>query len=221
MEKKVFILFFVALSISYSGIYAQVGTGLTFKFGYQSKLKKANTSSLGFSGILPTSYSLKKFTPYVKNQGDYGTCVSWAMCYSAFTTQYAVTMSLTNRNAITSMAFCPYFTHNNSKEVNDGCATGNFFEDAATELTDIGAKKFYVPMIGCATPNDDKMLIVARSYRAKDVKNVYNYDDLKSKDYSTYFKLFMKKTPFKIDDVKQTLASNKGGSDWDVFTSIV
>src|SRR5688500_17450290 len=85
------------------GVTAQTGTGLSFKFGYKSKIKTSNKSSLGFSGTLTQSYSLKSHTPYVKNQGNYGTCVSWAMAYSALTTQYAISMNLTNRNVITSM----------------------------------------------------------------------------------------------------------------------
>jgi hypothetical protein len=189
--------------------WAQQGTGLLFKFGYQSKFKQTNNASLGFSGTLPKSYSLKAYTPYVKNQGNYGTCVSWAMGYCAMSTQYAIAMNLTNRNIITSMAFCPYFIHNNSKEVTDGCAAGTYFEDAGKELTETGVKKFYLPLIGCATPNDDQMLAVAQNYRAKDVTNLYSYTDLVSYDYTTYMKEFMKKAPFKVDDVKKALAGNK------------
>jgi hypothetical protein len=191
------------------GATAQNGTGLSFKFGYKSKHKKTNTSSLGFSGTLAKSYSLKSHTPYVKNQGNYGTCVSWAMAYSALTTQYAISMNLTNRNIITSMAFCPYFMHNNSKLVTDGCASGNFFDDAGTELTEIGVKKFYLPMIGCATPNDDKMLALAKNYRAVEVSDLYTYTDLVSTDYKAYMDVFMKKEPFKVDEVKKALSSNK------------
>src|SRR5687768_14472201 len=117
MSKKI-ILFLVFISLLFnSAIHAQLGTGLLFKFRHQSKIKQAHTSSFGFSGILPSSYSLKPYTPYVKNQGSYSTCVAWSMCYSALSTQYAISMGITNRNMITSMAFCPYFTHNNSKEV--------------------------------------------------------------------------------------------------------
>lgn len=208
IKKIVFILGFTTILFN-SAIYAQLGTGLSFTFQHKSNLRKSNPSSLGFAGIPPSSYSLKAYTPYPKNQGNYSTCVSWAMSYSALSTQYAINMNITNRNIITSTAFCPYFVHNNSKEVTDGCAKGSFFEDAAIELTDIGAKKFYLPMIGCATPNDAKMLIVARNYRAKDVTNIYNYEDNVSDDYPGYMKLFMKKTPFNSDDVKKTLVANK------------
>lgn len=207
--KKKLILAILGITIMTIGASAQSGTGLSFKFGYKSKHKKANVSALGFSGTLAKSYSLKSKTPYVKNQGNYGTCVSWAMAYSALTTQYAVSMNLTNRNIITSMAFCPYFMHNNSKEVTDGCSTGNFFDDAGAELTDIGVKKFYLPLIGCATPNDDKMLALAKNYRALEVSDIYNYTDLTSTDYKTYMEVFMKKTPFNVDDVKKALSSNK------------
>jgi hypothetical protein len=205
--KRVFSLVMV-LSFSVL-LYSQQATGLEFQFRHKSKLKKINVGSFGFSGTLPSSYSLKTYTPYSKNQGNYGTCVSWSMSYSALTTQFAIKMKIKDRNLITSMAFCPYFTHNNSKEITDGCLTGNFFEDAGSELTDIGAKKFYLPMIGCATPNDDKMLIVARNYRVKDVGNIYNYEDDVSDDYESYMKLFMKKTPFKVEDIKHCLVNNK------------
>lgn len=206
MKKAIFTFAAVLLMV---GISAQQGTGLQFKFGYQSKNKKTNTSSLGFSGTLPKVFSLKSYTPYVKNQGNYGTCVSWAMSYCALSTQYAIAMNLQNRNVITSMAFCPYFMHNNSKEVTDNCLSGNFFDDAGKELTETGAKKFYLPLIGCATPNDDKMLTIAKNYRATDVTDLYTYTDLKSTDYTTYMQVFMKKDPFKLDVVKQALASNK------------
>ena len=60
------------------GLSAQIGTGLLEPNKYLGKFKEKSISSLGFTGTLPTSYSLKKYTPYPKNQGNYGTCASWA-----------------------------------------------------------------------------------------------------------------------------------------------
>ncbi len=196
------VLFFVGQA------FAQLGTGLNPPSKSANKFKQKNSSSLGFSGTLPASYSMKSYTPYPKSQGSYSTCASWATAYSAMTTQYAYSMKITNRNVITSLAFCPYYTHNNSKTVTDACASGNGFYEITQWLIENGTKKFYLPLINCATTNDKYMSDGAKNYRIKEAYQSYSFSEDFNEDETGFRTFFNKTTPFNIDDVKKLLASN-------------
>lgn len=60
---------------------------------------------------LPAKISLKKYTPFVGNQGNSNACVGWAIGYGAMTIQKAKTMSIMDKQTITENAFSPDFIY--------------------------------------------------------------------------------------------------------------
>lgn len=168
--RNIAILMICMLFASYS--FAQYGTGLLYddiassEFSYKKPDK-------GYAGDLPDAFSLKAHTPYVKNQGNYGTCTSWAVAYSAFTTAYAFNMGLTNRNTITGLAFCPYFVYNQVKS-DATCSSGSSIPLSILLLIETGAKKFYAPVIGCGTEITSDLLSDAANFKIQEAYILYD-----------------------------------------------
>jgi len=54
----------------------------------KSLIDQFSTESFGFSESIPSSYSLKKFVPPVRNQGETNACVGFAMGYYAISTMH-------------------------------------------------------------------------------------------------------------------------------------
>ncbi len=196
------IIFFTQL------VNAQVGMGDAINAISKAELKTKTASAFGFSGKMPSAYSLKSYTPYAKTQGNYGTCVSWAVGYSAMTTQYAFLNNITNRNIITSLAFCPLYLHNNTKIVKDTCAGGANIIDIAMYAVNYGNKRYYSPMIGCAVTTDDMMTQAATFSRATDAYFLYKYKGVWPTDQTTG-KEFFDREKFDIETVKKCLLDNK------------
>lgn len=187
---------------------AQWGTGMIYVKGASDKFKKTTPSTFGFSGTLPTSFSLKSYSPYPKNQGGYGTCASWASSYSALTTQFALSMGITDRNIITSMAFCPFFTHNGSSERLDTCSSGRGFDNIFGMYSEKGAKKYYLPLINCGTMADKYMTDGAKAYVVNNAYQTYIAETFwGDADEAGYTQFFNRSDKFSIEKVKTVLAS--------------
>lgn len=146
----------------------QYGKGLSFDPDMAKKHPKAPDDAFGFGETLPANFSLKDYTPYPKNQGDYGTCVGWATTYGSFTTSLARQLGVTDKNKITGMAFCPFFVyaqiHPNGTS---NCSAGSGVGDGLQVLKNVGAKKFYTPIYSCDYPIDDKAIAEAKYYKIK------------------------------------------------------
>lgn len=189
-------------------VHAQIGTGALFDPGYKPSLMKG--SSLGYTGTLPSSYSMKSYTPYAKNQGNYGTCVGWATAYAALTTEYAKSIGLTNRNEITGLSFCPYFVYNQGTGDNT-CMNGMQAPDAIILLRDVGAKKFYMPVIGCGSTVNEQVMDDANEFHIHDGYVLYNpsdgWDDSISDPVQQLTTFLTTKTKPDIESIKEVLAS--------------
>lgn len=149
--------------------YGQFGQGLSFDPDMAKKHPKANDDAFGYGEVLPGSYSLKQYTPYPKNQGDYGTCVGWSTSYGAFTTSMAKQLGITDKNKITGMAFCPFFVYTQiHPSGTNNCSAGSGVGEGLKVLRDIGAKKFYTPIYSCDYPIEEKAKSDAKFYTIKD-----------------------------------------------------
>ena len=89
---------------------------------------------------MPRTYSLKKYCPTPKNQGQQGSCVGWSSAYAARTILYAKRKSMTNTAAITSIAFSPSYVYNQIKLSSD-CTSGSYVNSAMEVLNNQGSPK--------------------------------------------------------------------------------
>lgn len=177
------LLIIVSVCLSAGITFGQYGTGVIPDPVAAKKFPVKTPVSKGYGSELPSSFSLKAHTPYAKNQGNYGTCTSWAVAYGTMTTAYAYRVGFTNRNLITGLAFDPYFVYNQVK-ADPSCGSGSGVEYSLLLLMDVGAKKFYMPVIGCGTPITEEMKSDAANYRIADAYILYNTTDIMTSEKS-------------------------------------
>jgi hypothetical protein len=135
-------------------IYAQ-GTGLNFdERAYRSIPEEEKP--MGFGENLPKSASLRKYAPFVANQGQYGTCVGWSSTYYAATIEYARLTNLSDQKLISSQAFDPYFTYLKITKESDyfSCSEGTLISSAANYLMKSGVKRFNYNTLDCGEKID-------------------------------------------------------------------
>ena len=193
MKKITFLTFIVFLSIT--GFSQKAGTGLNFDDGkYNKVLQKAPLTRELYSNI-PTSHSLKKFTPYPKTQGQYGTCVGWSSAYAAFTTVHAMKNNITDRSIITDNAFSPGYLYSQIKNSADNnCSVGAYISDALEVMKTKGVP-FYKDMTvrNCPSYISQDIFTKASKHRVKDYAKIFGLYDNGS---------------FKISAVKKSLSQN-------------
>jgi hypothetical protein len=96
---------------------------LTFLFGqtystgaildpelYNSLPRKATQLSREYTA-LPRVVSLKQYAPVPGNQGQYGTCVTWASAYAARTISESIALGRVDRSLTTNNVFSPVFIY--------------------------------------------------------------------------------------------------------------
>lgn len=191
--------------------YAQFGTGAVIEPGKLSKLNSPDKGGLGFSAQIPATFSLKSFAPYVKSQGIYPSCSGWAVAYQALSIQYARANNITNKNHITANAFCPYFVYNKIKPEIKNCSGGKPADEMIFLMIDEGAKRFYLPLMGCGTNVSNEFSESAKNHRIKDGYRLFDWPaDIKiyNNDLGDAFKrYFAAKPPKDLKMVKEFVAS--------------
>ncbi len=190
---------------------AQFGTGYAFN-------PKANTgpslnsTGFGFSSDVPASYSLKMFAPYAKSQGIYPSCSGWAVSYEALSIQYAMAYGISNRNHITAKAFCPYYSYNKELPVDPNCKTGKNAAAMMGTIKNEGAKKFYLPVLGCGSALADEFSYASKYYKIKEYysMNVWPKDlAFDENDMAGSWKRFFEAPhPMDLKVVKQCISGN-------------
>jgi len=141
--KKINILLIAIVALLYTNIYAQHGTGLLKDPEATAKVPvTAPIYEGGYRG-LPPKASLQKYAPTPKNQGDYGTCVGWAVAYASRTILYAKEQNITDRTAIDNIALSPYFLYEKTKPSADiYCQDGTTLYRGLEEIRANGVAKF-------------------------------------------------------------------------------
>jgi len=163
--KNLLVLIIIAVS---NIIFAQnYSRGLVLdQKSYQKIPVKAN---ILLKGDLPSTYSLKKFTPNVKSQGQYGTCVGWSTGWSLRTTLEAINKNWTDKNKITENGFSPIFTYYNSKDIHDDdCKNGTNITSALNVMKEKGIPyyKDFSPM--CTESIPQYIYDLAKRHKIKD-----------------------------------------------------
>lgn len=92
---------------------------------------------------LPAEYSLQRFCPRPKNQGDFGTCTAWATAYAARTIIEAIQYGWEDVEYITQQTFSPAFVYCQIKREDDAnCQDGSYIEHALNLLKNSGVPKY-------------------------------------------------------------------------------
>lgn len=160
----------------------ELGTGLIFdKRLYDSQEELPST--LGEKDGLPSSASLKEWTPRPKSQGHIGSCVGWATGYGMLTIIYSKLNNWTTIEERTSNAFSALFIYNNIKDfrAKDPCGEGTSFEKAINFLKEHGSCKsveFDTLINDCYRKPNLELIKSAKKYKIKDAKIVFKSDDI-------------------------------------------
>lgn len=128
--------------------------------------------------ILPPRASLLQYCPTAGNQGQHGTCTSWAIAYAARTIMEAQRNGCTNPSTNAKEAFSPtfvYFKIKSSKDV--GCKTGTWIGDGLKLLKEQGVPKKSTFYEDCASYIPQAAYTDAANYKIEDYFTLFNTGD--------------------------------------------
>jgi len=164
----------------------------------KSLIDQFSTESFGFSESIPNSYSLKKYVPPVRNQGQTNACVGFAMGYYAISTMHNYYFNRTEALDKLIHGFDPFYAYSiNIGSQDSGCSEeGLNMLTAFKRFSIFGAKKtFFNPIdVDCDKPIDTET-----------IENIDNYItpyELES------FEFIQTYNPRFVDNVKTSLANN-------------
>jgi C1A family cysteine protease len=173
--------FFSAILLSYfslqTQIIAQNAKGCKLNRKTYMAVEKIPPPSRDAQENLPKKYSLKQYAPEPRNQGDYGTCVGWALAYSARTIQMAKHYDWKNNVLITDNAFSPYFLYEKIKKSDDKfCSEGTDLAAALDTMKKNGVIKFSEYEFTCNGSITNRHEKKASEYRIKNYMRLFDYD---------------------------------------------
>lgn len=193
--KKLFTLLLLSTVICINAQEEEFGTGLKFdETLYEAVPETVPLITRSFTA-LPSSYSLKAYTPTPRSQGRQGSCVGWASAYGARTIAYAIKNNWkNNRPKITANAFSPAFVYNQIR-VNNKCQ-GAYIENAMRLMNSTGAAKL------TEFPYTDQSCVTSPSS--------YVRSKASSNKILTYERLAKWSNPYNlVGKVKKAISSNK------------
>jgi hypothetical protein len=186
--------FFIVLLTLITCLYGQSrGTGALFDpHRYEQVFVKARQIQRQYQQI-PSQASLKRYTPYPKSQGAYGTCIAWAVAYAARTMAESIAINRSITAATTANAFSPLFLY---KSLSNDPYSGLAFPSALDLLKDTGVPR----MLKQGEENDNFPRVTLDDYtgmpkfRIADYVRLFNPDN----DYET-----------RISAIKKSIAEQK------------
>jgi len=193
---KRIILTFLSILIFFNiGISQEFGSGLNFNDAEYKTVKKKAVLTRSLYSTLPASYSLKKYAPIPKSQGQFGTCVGWSTAYTGMTILESISKNRTNKTTTTSNTFSPGFIYKQIKSSNDSyCKFGSSIKEALTIMQKKGVCKYTdMSEVNCPSYISPTIFTKASSYKITDFAKIFSMFD--SKDY-------------KIKAVKKSLSEN-------------
>jgi hypothetical protein len=121
------------------------GQGYLFSKEKTSEIINKTDENFGFTGAVPTSYSLRKYAPTpCEQEGE--TCVGWSLAYAAMSITYNKIFNITDKNQKEILAFDPVFTYSMAKTANQqNCKDGIYFPDAIKQILNYGCKRLIMP----------------------------------------------------------------------------
>lgn len=186
----VLVLLFAGLSISaqqhLSGcVYLSEKDGKT---QYRPRLETRDYATM------PRQYSLRKYCPEIKDQGEYNTCTAWATAYAARTISEAASFGWTNTDSITMEAFSPSFVYSQLVYSQD-CKEASSIGESLGLLKEMGVVKYSscnAPCAGIVSPELQKLA-----------------SDYKIDDYALIFSDYGDKDANKVLLTKKALSHNR------------
>ncbi|GGG40242.1 hypothetical protein GCM10011414_07200 [Croceivirga lutea] len=179
--KKLAILFLLLPLFSVAQVQIPA-TGLIID-DYSDEVYQATplkSPDLGFQDVTAdiSTASLRDFTPEIKSQDEYGTCVGWATAYYARTILEARQKQLSDKTEISNLAFSPLFTYLNSNVTSDfDCLKGAYLSKALEHMSTIGAAYFNDFPVLCADEVPESLFENSPKFKIKDYTKLFDKDD--------------------------------------------
>jgi Papain family cysteine protease/Domain of unknown function (DUF4384) len=143
---------------------------------------------------VPTTVSLKQFTPFPKTQGQFGTCAAWASAYCGRTMVEAIKNNWTDRELITSKAFSPAFLFRMLKPTDAECKGGATISSAFEIMKDKGLISYTSLGVTCTPTIMESQLADASNHKIKDYLRLFDQESSSS---------------IKIQSVKKSISESK------------
>ena len=177
MKKNIvlFVLFFIIKTAA-----QDYGLGVLLDSALYAKSPTAAPLMRGDYANLPSSTSLKEFTPTPGNQGQTSTCAGWSTAYAGRTILEAMKYGWT-KSTIDSNTFSPSFVYNQIRN-NKSCNAGSSLVDALDVLKNQGGLKLQDFSFECSREVTEKDKTSASSYRIIEYRDItYGQKDNKVK----------------------------------------
>ncbi len=191
---SIIIILFTGLSFLTAQEY---GTGLNFNDAkYKSVPKKAPLTRSLYTDI-PSSFSLKKYAPIPKSQGQHGTCVGWSTAYAGMTILESIHKNRTDKETTTSNTFSPGFVYKQIKNNNDTyCQLGASIADALNIMKTKGVCKYNdITEVNCPAYLSPALFSKASKYKIKDYAKIFGMFDSKEFKINAVKKSISQKNP--------------------------
>lgn len=122
---------------------------------------------------MPRQYSLKKYCPGIKDQGEYNTCTAWATTYAARTICEAAAYGWTNTDSITTEAFSPAFVYS-QLVYSQNCGEASSIGESLGLLKEVGTVKYSSCNAPCAGIVSPELQKEAYNYKIDDYALIFS-----------------------------------------------
>ncbi|HUM52370.1 MAG TPA: C1 family peptidase [Chitinophagales bacterium] len=163
------------------------------------KVKKLLSNNMRGADDLPAQFSLRQYTPVVRSQGNYGTCVAWSTAYAARTIAWSVRNNYNNIDsaaAIAKHSFSPQFLFLNIKFQDDNtCQNGSSLVTALQFMEDKGVIAWDNSPYNCATVYSDADRKNAENYKIHDFQRFSSWFDIQDSTILDMKRMLKEKKP--------------------------
>jgi hypothetical protein len=163
----IFIMFLFSADLLFS---QEFGMGLLLDDSLYANSPTAAPLMRGDYADLPSTASLKSFSPSTGNQGPYGTCAGWSTAYSARTILEAIRKNW-NRTAADSNTFSPSFVYNQIR-MKKNCTGGTSLISALDVLREQGGVKLKDFAYDCEREVSDTDINKAAEYKIIEYRDI-------------------------------------------------
>ena len=179
------ILFYSA----FDQIFQEIKNPVAYKSNYKNGLKEEIESYEKIPKLVltvmrdqidvPTQYSLRKYSPQVQSQGEYGTCVAWSSAYAARTIAWSVRNNYNNIDSAASISkysFSPQFLFLNIKSPGDAnCENGTSLVNALNFMKEKGIITWDNSTYDCSVVFSEEDIKKAEKYKIENFQRLNSW----------------------------------------------